>query len=279
MKPAAISTNGSEPDVPPSRGDRLWDDLRREVKRAASERAAQVLDLRLKALQPSATDEDKRAAIAAHVDQTLRQDPKYSFQRLFEEATAIDAGLLDRGVNYFNGTFCLPVRRKMADERRTKDRARGIAPAAQKHVMLHFPERIPMSKPEGAVPRKADKVMDMVRDAIQANPSVGTDELFEKAKKLDKSMGDLTVRQFHARYPLQVKRYLAAQNPKKKKYPRRKKVDEQTNGRPLDTLKIRNLLLAFAEDVTKAEERHQLVQVIGKVDEYVDRVAAIAKPA
>lgn len=57
------------------------------------------------------------------------------------------------------------------------------------------------------------RIMDMVRKEIQKNPSVSSEELFEKAKKVDRGVGDLNVRQFHARYPLQVKR--AAANARK----------------------------------------------------------------
>jgi hypothetical protein len=57
------------------------------------------------------------------------------------------------------------------------------------------------------------RIMDMVRKEIQKNPSVSSEELFEKAKKVDRGIGSLNVRQFHARYPLQVKR--AAANARK----------------------------------------------------------------
>jgi hypothetical protein len=106
------------------------------------------------------------------------------------------------------------------------------------------------------------KVMEMVREEIARNPGVRTDELFDKAKKLDKSVTGLSVRQFHARYPLQVKRQLAAQRPRRSR-PRRKPV--------ADRGAIKTVLLAFAKDVMAAEGA-QVVDVIGSVDKYVDRV-------
>lgn len=51
-----------------------------------------------------------------------------------------------------------------------------------------------------------EKVMDMVRREIAKNPDVKSGELYEEAKKLDRSMSSLSLRQFHAQYPLQVKR-------------------------------------------------------------------------
>lgn len=107
------------------------------------------------------------------------------------------------------------------------------------------------------------KVMDMVRDEIQRNPGVRTEELFDKAKKLDKSVAGLSVRQFHARYPLQVKRQIAAQRPRRSR-PRKKPV--------ADRGAIRGVLLQFAKDVMGAEGKAQVVDVIGGVEKYVDRV-------
>lgn len=51
-----------------------------------------------------------------------------------------------------------------------------------------------------------ERVMDMVRKEIDKNPDIKSQELYDKAKKLDSSLGSLSVRQFHASYPLQVKR-------------------------------------------------------------------------
>jgi hypothetical protein len=50
--------------------------------------------------------------------------------------------------------------------------------------------------------------MDMVRREVQKDPGVKSGELYEQAKKLDRSISSLSLRQFHARYPLQVKRAL-----------------------------------------------------------------------
>jgi hypothetical protein len=111
------------------------------------------------------------------------------------------------------------------------------------------------------------KVMEMVREEIHRNPGVRTEELFEKAKKLDKSVAGLSVRQFHARYPLQVKRQLAAQRPRRSR-PRKKPV--------ADRAAIKAIMLQFAKDVMAAEGKAQVVDVIGGVEKYVDRVVKAA---
>lgn len=50
------------------------------------------------------------------------------------------------------------------------------------------------------------RVMDMVRRELEKDRGVATDTLFEKAVAIDADVGKLTSRQFHAKYPLQVKR-------------------------------------------------------------------------
>ena len=111
-----------------------------------------------------------------------------------------------------------------------------------------------------------DKVMAFVRDELLRNPGVKTDELLTKAKKLDKSVGGLSVRQFHARYPLQIKRKLAAQRPRRRR-PRRKDIDRAA---------IKAELLAFARAVMAAEGGAGVVDVIGSIEKNVDRILAAA---
>jgi len=171
------------------------------------------------------------------------------------------------------------------------------------------------------------RVMDMVRKEIEKDPSVASEALYEKAKKVDRSIGDLSVRQFHARYPLQVKR--ARANARKRRGgtaaakkagrgaakkaakrpgrprgrprgrpPTKKTAARKTaapvkqgrrRGRPPGTGKlqrrsggtgtdaVRGLLLQFARDVAAAEGKADVVDVIGGVDGWVDRLIAAAK--
>ena len=198
------------------------------------------------------------------------------------------------------------------------------------------------------------RIMDMVRREIVKNPSISSEQLYEMAKKSDSSIGGLSVRQFHARYPLQVKR--AAANARKarrggaaKKTGARRgrppgKTGRKTSaqkaggggpakkarrgrppgsgrkatakratakkatakratakratakrasgsagsgrgpGRPRRTAAaapagpgrdaVRTLLLLFARDIAGAEGKADVVEVIGEVDGWVDRVIA-----
>ena len=51
--------------------------------------------------------------------------------------------------------------------------------------------------------------MGWVAAELKSNPAVSVDELLEGAVKMNAGIADLTKRQFHARYPLQVKRAAA----------------------------------------------------------------------
>lgn len=114
-----------------------------------------------------------------------------------------------------------------------------------------------------------ERVMNMVRDEIQKRPEITTQELFEKAKKVDRGMNSLTIRQFNATYPLQVRRTMA---PRRRRGPGvRTRMAEAANRD-----QVRVLLLEFAREVAAADTAGALVDVIGNLDGWVDRVVASA---
>lgn len=51
-----------------------------------------------------------------------------------------------------------------------------------------------------------DKVLTMVRRTLTWHPDTDSTTLYERAKKLDRRIGRLSIRQFHAKYPLRVMR-------------------------------------------------------------------------
>ncbi len=51
-----------------------------------------------------------------------------------------------------------------------------------------------------------EQVMAMVRRELERRPDVDLRELYARAQEIDPAIGDLDIRQFNARYPLQVKR-------------------------------------------------------------------------
>lgn len=118
---------------------------------------------------------------------------------------------------------------------------------------------------------KSEKVMEMVQAELKKNPDAGTQELFEKAKKIEGSLSDLTLRQFHARYPLQVKRKMAASKPSASRSSSRKKKGKKASKKDgAARTAARQGLLRFAKDVAAAEDRADVIDVLTSVDSYVD---------
>jgi hypothetical protein len=116
-----------------------------------------------------------------------------------------------------------------------------------------------------------EKVLAAVENALRTKPAATVDELFELAKGINQSVATLTKRQFHARYPLQVKRKLAP--PRKRKAPRKRATPpkQQPSGTSARD-SVRGSFLKFAQDLAAAEERKDVVKVVAGVDRYVDEV-------
>ena len=129
------------------------------------------------------------------------------------------------------------------------------------------------------------KVMAYVEKALAKNPDASGEELFEGAKKLNRSIGRMSRRQFHARYPLQVKRKNAGGG---RRAPRRRKAaagrrTAVANGShavkkarsapkaPAARDAIRGSLLSFALQLASADDK-DVMQVMTGVDEYVDQI-------
>lgn len=121
-----------------------------------------------------------------------------------------------------------------------------------------------------------EKVMEMVRDALHKNPKVATDELLKKAQKIDRSIKGLTRRQFHARYPLQVKRKMAAASGRTKRR-RARRIAQRPQSSEADRNAIRQGLLGFARDMSAAQVKGtaEVIDVLAGVDKYVDNIAQL----
>ncbi len=124
-----------------------------------------------------------------------------------------------------------------------------------------------------------DQLMQFVEAEMKKDPDISSKALFEMAKEAIPSSRDLTIREFHARYPLQVKRKasLAAGGGR-----RRRRKTRSTAPRPRGDRStarrdaVRAALLKFATDLSAAEERKDLVRVLAQVDDYVDEVLKAA---
>jgi hypothetical protein len=114
------------------------------------------------------------------------------------------------------------------------------------------------------------KVMSMVEEELSKKPDLSTDELFEKAKAVDKNMAKLTKRQFNARYPLQVKRRRAPA--RKRSKGRRRAGGRRPAAGDARRAAVRDTLMRFAMDISSAEGKSDVVGVIAGLDRYVDDI-------
>ncbi len=123
-----------------------------------------------------------------------------------------------------------------------------------------------------------ERVMELVEAELEKNPSVSVGDLQRKATGILPDIEKLSTRQFHARYPLQVKRR------KNRALQRIEGLAEgwgtgrsrPARGKP-DREAIRATFLRFASDLTAAEARKDLVRVLAGVDRYVDQVVRAAR--
>jgi len=115
-------------------------------------------------------------------------------------------------------------------------------------------------------------VMERVRARIERDPNVTNQELYEMAVEIDPSIEELTLRQFHARFPLQVKRQRAAADELARLQggaPPREEIDREG---------VRRALVRFARDLTAASGTPRMVDLLTEVDSYVDEIVdAVAR--
>ena len=122
------------------------------------------------------------------------------------------------------------------------------------------------------MPAATDKVMQLVQRELKKNPKATTTELYAKAKKAHRSVSRLSIRQFHAKYPLQVKRKAASKKPRKT---RAKKRAAAPRGAPVSEAKrqaVRAILLGFGKDLAVAEGQADTIELVRNLDKYVDQI-------
>lgn len=123
-----------------------------------------------------------------------------------------------------------------------------------------------------------EKVMAAVEAALKKDPKASVGDLYEMAKGVSSGIGRLSKRQFHARYPLQIKRKMKPSRAKKrraaKKPAKRGRKATAAAMSPRDS--VRGIMLKFAADLAAAEARKDAVRVVAGVDRYVDDILAAA---
>lgn len=125
-----------------------------------------------------------------------------------------------------------------------------------------------------------EQLMTFVEEEMKNDPDISSKDLFEKAKAAVTSAAELNLREFHARYPLQVKRKasLAKGGGRRRKRKGRAGTRRGRGGASQAAREaIRATLLTFATDLSAAEARKDLVKVLARVDDYVDAVLDAAR--
>lgn len=119
--------------------------------------------------------------------------------------------------------------------------------------------------------KNEQKVMAFVEKELAANPGISTTDLFEKAKKQDAGVAELSIRQFNARFPLQVKRRLsqAGGGSRSTRRGARRGGRRSKAAQEQQRMAVREVFLRFATDLSAAEARKDLVEVLAQVDAYV----------
>ncbi len=162
------------------------------------------------------------------------------------------------------------------------------------------------AKKGDAKAKKGDKVMQLVETELKINPKATAKELQQKAKAVSAAVGKLSVRQFHSKYPLQVRRKLAPKKPRRAapkkprraapkkprraapKKPRRAAPKKPRRAAPkmprraapkaraargqVNREAIRNTLMTFAKDVSAAEGKSETIAVLGNLNKYIDAI-------
>ncbi len=202
--------------------------------------------------------------VASYIREELEKNPKVTNKDLMEGATKIDESLGELSLKQFHAKHRIPVVRNMRPSH--------------------------------------ERVLEYVQRRLKKNPDVPNSELFEWAKKIDPAFNKLSLLQFHAKYPLQVKRRLSAAKSAKAapaktpakaapvaKSPERTKkaaangrrtrkaaAPAPASGSPAspsgDPEAIRAVLIDFARALSRAGSQAETIDVISNVDNFVARI-------
>jgi hypothetical protein len=120
--------------------------------------------------------------------------------------------------------------------------------------------------------------MTYVESQLAKDPKVSNVTLYEGAKKISRGIGKLSIRQFHAKYPLQVKRRRNRGRKRAPRTARRKRAVRppaaRTNG---SAEAVRKIMLQFARELSVAESQVQTIEVLSKMDRYVVDILKAAR--
>ncbi len=210
------------------------------------------------------------------IEKELARDPGVSNATLFEGAKLIDKAIADLNPRQFHAKYPLQVKRRLGGAgsgRAAPARARA-KPARRRRVS---------TGDAGAA------VLAYVTRVLKRNPEVKNAELFKGACEIDASVADLSARQFHAKYPLQVKRRLAATEAPKPAAPAPAPAAPAVAEPPPppapevpsigdgDAAAVRGLLFNLARELANAGTQAETIEVMVRLDGYVDDIMQAAR--
>ena len=208
-------------------------------------------------------------AVMQYVEGELKKDPRVKNVSLVAAAREIDESVGELTLQQFHAKYRLPAIRTLAPQGRP----------ARKPKAVSTPDPSPASLGDGAA------VMEYVERMLEVNPGITNADLFAGAREIDPSVGQLTGRQFHARFPLQVKARLARAAAPEAKTPPEPEVPtaEETaaaDAPPMETgdpVAVRRLLLDLAKELASAESKAEVIEVMARLDEYVAEIMEAAR--
>ena len=208
-------------------------------------------------------------AVMQYVERELKKDPRVKNVTLFAGAREIDESVGELTLQQFHAKYRLPAIRRIAQQGR---------PARQ-------PKAVPTPDPAPAASGNGTAVMEFVEATLEANPGIKNADLFAGAREIDPSVGQLSARQFHAKYPLQVKARLAraaAPEPRTRPEPEVPTAEESAapeapSAGAGDPLAVRRLLLDLARELASAESPADMIEVMARLDDYVVEIMEAAQ--
>jgi len=144
-----------------------------------------------------------------------------------------------------------------------------------------------------------ERVRNMVRHSLVVSPNVKNKELFDRAQEIaPEAVQGLTIQQFHAKFRLPVLRNEMGRKTSRPSHsgrrsgaadsenagassPRKRTARSTRRGRAAapsgQQTAVREVLVAFAMELEKAESRSDLIRVMGDVDDWAVRVLDAAQ--
>lgn len=214
------------------------------------------------------------------IETELTKDPAVSNATLFEGAKLIDKTIGKLNPRQFHAKYPLQVKRRLA----------GTAGPSKKPKAARVRVR-KRPAPAASGGDVSAAVLKYVTRRLKANPNVKNADLFARACEIDGSVAKLSARQFHAKYPLQVKRRLAREAAgtgkpaaAARKAPARRKARAKAapaaatpsvgRGNP-DA--VRALLLNLARELAAAGTQAETIEVMTRLDGYVNDIMQAAR--